>query len=135
MTPQRHGSTNGNGSTGGAAGGRDPFAAVRESLGTTQRQFDPHNARRVIEVIDAFPSLLGDIARFANTMGQRAVDAVDIDPRVAPFLIELGSYLAKAEGPTASAMTAVRKAHQDRIDRYENGTQRDAAWDVSQNRE
>jgi DNA-binding protein YbaB len=66
-----------------------------------------------------------------NAIGKNNVETVAIDPKVAAFMEALGQYILKAEGPTRDAGDSIRKAHQPKIDRIEEGSPKEKKWDLT----
>jgi arylsulfatase A-like enzyme len=106
----------------------DQFAAARG-------QFDPHNAKAVVALMDHFPTVLEGMAEFATAIGRQSVDAVDLPPAAQETFLALGKFQRQAVGPVRDALTAARDTVRDRIARYQEGRSQDEAWDVSKNRD
>ena len=106
---------------------------IIDQLAAAQRQFDPHNATAVVEVMDHLPDVMEAMAGFMTAVGKRSVNAVDLPPGSQTIFLELGAFMRKAGGPIRTGLAAAKRSVADRIARYQAKRPQDAAWDVRAN--
>lgn len=68
-------------------------------------------------------------------MGATITDHVAIDPRVSPFIEDLGALILSTLPTIRESAAAVRRVHQPKIDWIEGGDPKERAWDVSAHRD
>jgi hypothetical protein len=121
----------GRGRTGArSAGTWQPVVDAAYAVGA---KFSDPNAVETMSVLDTAADAIEALAQAFSAVGQTALDSVYIDPRVAPYLSELGKYVRGAVEPTREGAEAVKRAHQEDLDKIAENDPRKAKWDISKN--
>jgi hypothetical protein len=108
---------------------------IVDAVAAAEKDFTPDRARAVVAVMDHYPTVLEAMAKFAQTLGKKSIDSVDLPPSAQEMFAALGSIQMKSVGPARDGLAAAKKTVADRIARYQAQRSQDAAWDVRANRE
>ncbi len=115
----------------GSSGAAGPWNGVVDACAQAAARFSDPNAMEGVGALDTAGDAVEALAKSFDTVGKTVLDAVYIDPKVAPFFEELGRYLQAAVPTIRDGAASVRRAHQPDIDRVEEADPRKRRWDIA----
>lgn len=111
----------------------NPYDDVIEAL--SARTLTPENARRVIDYVMGLPDLIQAAADRLSRDGKAYVEDFPSEPQAGEVAIELGTQMARMQGPVQEFMSVFHRVHERDLRRLEEPRKHEEAWDVASNRE
>jgi hypothetical protein len=125
-------SSAGSGGSAGLMAGQTIWQPIIDAAEGMSSTFQDPVAMEGVNALDSAADCVAAVGAAFRTVGQTVLDSVRIDPRVQAAYEELGDYVSAAEDRIRDAAHSVRTAHQEDIERVEEGAQKERAWDISE---